>query len=162
MVERDKSLVQCRIVTMPQDREATSSAPGPVPFLVAMLVADLAIRDHQTNKVSLIGIFENIRAPSFPCRHEALTVYAKVTDAQGTYDFRLEVIHLDKARRIAEVPIKGEAAHRLGIGEIVVTIGGLVFPGPGLYEFRLSANGRYVGSKTVRMEKEQLPTGGES
>lgn len=126
---------------------------------MAMLIADLAIRDERTHKVSLIGIFENIRAQSFPCQHGSLTVYSKVTDAQGTYDFRLELIHLDKAQRIAEVPVKGEVPNRLGTGEIVVTIGGLVFPHPGLYEFRLSANGRYVGSKTIRVEK-QLPTGG--
>jgi hypothetical protein len=118
-----------------------------------MLIADVAIREEGTGKVTLVGIFENISSASFPCRHESLAVYAKLTDAEGSYDFRLELIHLDTAKRVADVTVPGRASSRLGTGEVVLRLRGVPLPSPGLYEFRLSANGQYVGSKTFRAEK---------
>lgn len=134
------------------------SRKGPMPFLVAMLIADMAIREEGSKKFSLIGIFETIMGRAFPYTHPALTVYVKLTDAQGMYDFQLELIHLDGAERIAKVPFGAEAPSRLATGELVLTMKGVRFPTPGLYEFRLSADGRHVGSKTIQVE--QAPSGG--
>lgn len=139
---------------IPVQPEDSLREQGPLPFLVAMLVADLAIREEKTKKVSLVGIFEGISASAFPAVHHSLAIYAKVTDAEGSYDFRLQLIHLDKAQLIAETAdLKAQATSRLATGEILVTMLGIEFPEPGLYEFRLLANGRYVGSKTLRVDR---------
>ena len=66
----------------------------PTPKANAMLICDYVITERSTNKKSLIGIFENIGAHQFPCTHFALSVYIKLTEAQGVYDFRLELVNL--------------------------------------------------------------------
>lgn len=142
----------------PEHEPKPSSGP-PVPFMNAMLIADSAIREEGTQKTSLIGIFENITAAAFPCVHPTLAVYVKVTDAQGPYEFKLELIRLDDATKIAEVNAKAEAADRMSVGEMLFKFGNLRFAAPGLYEFRLLANDRFVGSKTFRVVQSP-PTGG--
>jgi len=42
---------------------------------------------------------------------------------------------------------------------VVFQIGDLVFEGPGRYEFRLYANDRWVGSKTLNVTKAPEPQG---
>ena len=113
-----------------------------------MLIADAAIREEGTGKVSLIGIFEQVNAAAFPCRHPALTVYAKMTDAIGTYDVGLELVYLDRETRIGEGQMTVEALSRLVAAEVIFRLSNLTFPAPGRYEFRLTANGRHVGSKS--------------
>lgn len=139
--------------------EGKAAASGPLPFLSAMLIADLAIREEGTGKASLIGIFENVNAQSFPYRHNSLVVYAKMTDAEGPYDFTLELIRLEEATKIAEATVSAKAPDRMGVGELVLSLTNLVLPAPGLYEFRLLANGRHVGSKTFRVIQSK-PLGG--
>ena len=68
-----------------------ATATRPHPSLNAMLLCDHTIREHGTGKVSLIGIFENISAARFPVVHRALSVYAKLVDAEGEYAIRLEL-----------------------------------------------------------------------
>ena len=69
-----------------------SSPERPHPSLNAMLLCDLTIREHGSGKISLIGVFENISAARFPVVHRALSVYAKLTDAEGDYTIRLELV----------------------------------------------------------------------
>lgn len=120
----------------------------PHPVLNAMLVCDMAIREEGTGKVSLIGIFENINATSFPTLHPELSVYAKLTDAHGLH---LELIQLEKARIIASGETTITPSDRMGAVELNFNLHNLVFPEAGLYEFRLSANGKHVGAKTLRV-----------
>ena len=65
---------------------------SPTPKTNAMLVCDYVITERGTNKKSLIGVFENIGAGTFPCTHFAMSIYIKLTDAQGAYQFRLELV----------------------------------------------------------------------
>jgi hypothetical protein len=53
-----------------------------------MLLCDLSIREEGSGKMSLIGIFESIRARSFPCKHGALSVYVKITMLRATTRLR--------------------------------------------------------------------------
>jgi D-3-phosphoglycerate dehydrogenase len=128
--------------------ERAGGGEAPTPMLNAMLVADAAIREEGTGKVSLIGIFEQIAAAVFPCRHHALAVYAKMTDAVGSYDVGLELVRLEAETRIGEGRATIQARSRLEAVEVIFHLGGLTFPAPGRYEFRLAANGRHVGSKS--------------
>ncbi|MFH1317874.1 MAG: hypothetical protein ABIH71_02525, partial [Candidatus Omnitrophota bacterium] len=72
------------------------------PKLNAMLLCDSIITEIGTNKKSLIGIFENITANNFPCKHFKLSVYIKFTSAQGKYNFRLELVDLSSNKIIGK------------------------------------------------------------
>lgn len=114
-----------------------------------MLVCDQAIREERTGKVSLIGIFENITTALVPTTHSSLSVYVKLTDAEGQYDLELKLVHLDTASLIARGQGQVTAQDRMGSVEINFNLLNLIFPHFGSYEFQLSANGRHLGSKTL-------------
>ena len=120
----------------------------PHPSLNAMLLCDLTIREHGTGKMSLIGIFENISAARFPVVHRALTVYAKLADAEGEYGIRLELIRLDDNHTVAQGNLRAAFADRMTPGELTVNLENLGFERPGRYEFRLYADERFVAGKT--------------
>lgn len=120
--------------------------PGPTPAFNAMLICDTVIRDSTTGKPSLIGVFDRILAPSLPARHPSLAVYAKITDAQGQYVFRLELVDLSTGQAIGEGKTpEVEIPDRMASHELVFNLQGLMFRTEGRYEFRLYADEQFVG-----------------
>ena len=132
------------------------------PIVNAMLVCDRVITEASTNKKSLIGIFENINAFQFPCVHHMLSVYIKLTDANGLYKFRLELVDLDDDSAIAkaEIPKEINIQDPLKTHDLVFNLGALKFGHPGKYEFRIFANNEIFGQKTFvvnKIEKRKEP-----
>ncbi len=66
--------------------EPTTHRPGepPQPLFLALLICDHTIRDGETGKVSLIGIFANIQALDFPVLNPGLSVYVTWTTLKGS------------------------------------------------------------------------------
>jgi len=125
------------------------SAPErPHPSLNAMLLCDLTIREHGSGKISLIGVFENISAARFPVVHRALSVYAKLTDAEGDYTIRLELVRLDDSQVVAQGALKATFPDRMTPGELIFNLENLGLERPGRYEFRLYAGDRFVAAKS--------------
>lgn len=139
-------------VTTPAEKRSEGPAL-PHPALNAMLICDQAIQEEASGKTSLVGVFEAVRAYHFPARHGFLCVYAKLTDAQGAYQIRLELVRLDDLRIVGQNQLRATFGDRMAPAEVVFQIGDLVFEGPGRYEFRLYANDRWVGSKTLNVTK---------
>jgi hypothetical protein len=125
-----------------------SATPGPHPSLNAMLLCDLTIREQGTGKVSLIGIFESISSARFPVVHRALSVYAKLGDAEGQYAIRLELMRLDDSHVVAQGTLRAAFADRMTPGELIFALENLGLERPGRYEFRLFANERFVAGKS--------------
>jgi hypothetical protein len=118
----------------------------PRPVLQAMLLCDQAIRDAETNKVSLVGIFDQIRGTDFPLTWARPTaVYARVTDAEGHYQIRLELVRLEDELSVGRVDVEMTAGDRMGFGELIFKLDRLIFERPGRYEFRLFAGDWHVG-----------------
>ena len=130
------------------------SAP---PVIKAFLICDYVIHEQDTNKKSCIGIFHQINAPSFPCRHGQLSIYANLTNALGEYAFKLSLIHLKDGTEIgtgATPPLT--IPDRLQTAELAFRLQNIVFPQPGKYEFRLEANEQLLATKEVAV----LPVAG--
>ena len=123
---------------------------APVPKTNAMLICDQVITEQETNKKSLIGIFEHIGAAQFPATHHAMSVYVKLTDAQGSYHFHLALFDLKNETAVADCPIPEAVpiSSPLQSHELVFNLRGLKFPHPGENEFRIFANDRIFGQKT--------------
>jgi hypothetical protein len=120
--------------------------------------------------VTLVGIFETVRAYQFPARHGRLCVYAKLADLQGDYRFRLELVHLEELTIVGQGKFSATFGDRMAPVELSFQIIDTLFARPGRYEFRLYANDRWVGSKTVtvvqaaegRPEPEQIQVYGSA
>jgi hypothetical protein len=113
-----------------------------------MLLCDHTIREAGTGKVSLIGVFENISAARFPVVHRALSVYAKLGDAEGEYAIRLELLRLEDGHVVAQGALRAAFADRMTPGELIFALDNLALDRPGRYEFRLYANDRFVAGKS--------------
>jgi len=125
---------------------------GPKPVLNAMLVCDTVITDRNTGKNSLIGVFEDVRAQSLPIRI-GIAVYAKVTDAEGEYVFKLKLVNQENETVIAEPQMPPfRIGDRRKAHELIFTIGNLVFNSEGRYEFQLFADDDFIGLKSFDVQ----------
>jgi len=133
---------------------------GRHPKAVAILICDQIITDATTGKTSLIGIFENIAGGTLPVGPVNLCVYAKMTEIQGDYIFKLEIVRRDDLQLIAETALPqihwdDPMAH----ADLVMQLAGLMFERAGYYDFQIRANNHFVESKSVQVHLSQ---GGDS
>ena len=133
--------------------------PSPHPKFNAMIICDNSIREEGTGKVSLIGIFANINAFSFPAAHPKLTVYVNITDAEGAYKFRLDMTRVSDGKLLGRADIEAEVSDRRKPTELLLEIGPLLFERAGTYEFHFYADERYVGGKSFDVLQVERPTG---
>lgn len=126
--------------------------PGSTPQLLAMLFCDHVLREHGSLKTSLFGIFDRFRVQNFPSAHPVVWVYARVTDAQGTYDFKLELVSLENLNVIGEVMVpNAQIPDRNTAYEVIFRLVNLPLPAEGRYEFRLYANGEFIGNQSFNI-----------
>lgn len=132
------------------------------PFPLALILCDSAIVDETSKKKTLVGIFDRILVERFPATHRPLTIYARLTDAEGRYDFRVDYVQVKTDKILAQGKLAGiDIPDRLTPFEILLTPPPIPIPEPGQYEFRVWANGRYVGRVAFTVE-EAPTTGGQS
>ena len=105
----------------------------PAPIGLAIVICDQIIEDKLTGKKSLIGIFNQIAAQNFPCRHPQLCVYVSLTDGRGQCIARLRVVHDETNAGVAEVNGQIQFADVHAVVELNFGLVGLTFPEPGAY-----------------------------
>jgi len=118
-----------------------------------MLLCDQAITDAESGKKTLVGIFDRV---FYPGGNVALpvTIFARLTDAEGSYRFAVEYAHVTSDRLLgrAEIPEPVQIPDRLKFHELIMRTLALI-DAVGMYEYRLFANGLYLG----RVPFEVLP-----
>ena len=119
-----------------------------LPVMVAALVCDTHAVDPATGKKSLIGIFDRVNAASFPVSRP-VTLYYKLTDAEGRYEFKIRFSSPGGEELLAEATGEFTSKSRLTAMELVVPFPKLPLPAAGRYEFQLWANGMYVGTTSI-------------
>ncbi len=128
--------------------------PAPAPFPLALLLCDSVITDEDSKKKTLVGIFDRILVQKFPTAYRPLTIYARLIDAEGTYDFRVEYVQVKTDKILAQGSFSGiKVEDRLSPIEILLTLPSIPIPKPGQYEFRIWANKFYVGRISFIAEK---------
>ena len=63
------------------------------PMGLALIACDLIIHDKQTNKRSLIGLFDQLFTRKLPCIHPALAVFVSLTSGRGKYPCEVRCRH---------------------------------------------------------------------
>jgi len=120
------------------------------PSVQAFLVCDCVIEDSATRKKSLIGIFTHLRSASFPFQHQQLGVYFCLTDAEGTYQFEIDLFFLNTNQLVCRATLPHiDIGDRLQISDFGINIPIIVFPAPGRYEFRLK-----IGHTIIAAQKD--------
>jgi hypothetical protein len=116
------------------------------PFALAILICDQVIVDEKSKKKTLVGVFDTINAVEFPANHPRVSIYARMTDAEGQYDFRIEHVQVKTDKLLFKGEILGVTVpDRLKMHELVLELQNVPLPESGEYEFRLWANDKYIG-----------------
>jgi hypothetical protein len=127
----------------------------------AFLLCDSCVRDVQTGKTSVQGIFDIIYALGFPCMHPQLTAYFRFqfdTTPTIPLDVSLAIMGPSRIRNTSpstrlNIPAGAERAE----GFIVVQ--GLQFAEAGKYSFELLVNGHAVSDFILTVEQIGQPSG---
>jgi len=119
---------------------------GSTPYPLAILLCDQIIVDEISKKKTLVGIFDLIYAKQFPAEHRPLSVYVRLTDAEGQYAFRMDYVQVKTDKLLTHAEIPGVSiTDRLKAHELIMQFPPIKIPEPGEYEFRLWANDCYIG-----------------
>jgi len=108
-------------------------AEKPSPTGLAIVICDQIIEDKVTNKKSLIGIFNNVGAAKFPCRHPQIMVFVSLTEGRGDYQARVRIVNEATGEAVADagLPIKFPDVN--AVLELNFNLVGIPFASPGLY-----------------------------
>ena len=118
----------------------------PVPSVLAILLCDRIITEAVTDKKTLVGVFQNVNAAKIPTALQ-MAFYARLTDAEGKYKFRVDVVRLNDNQAIGRIETTGEleVTDRLAPVELAMNLPGVPFDQLGRYEFQLYGNEIYLG-----------------
>ena len=116
---------------------------------MAVLVCDAAVLDPSTGKKSLIGIFDMVNAAKFPTQR-AISLYFKVVDAEGFYEFTVRYVQVDSGKALAQAVGELIANDRLIPSDLYLSFPPLPMPAIGRYEFQIWANSMFLGSTSIR------------
>ena len=117
------------------------------PYPLAVLLCDGVVIDPDTGKKTLVGVFDRVVCRSFPAFYP-LTIYVKLTDAEGVYRFRLDYVRIGAERALDSHEMEPTTiSDRLASYELI-TRAALSIPGPATFEVRIYANARYLARAT--------------
>ena len=109
-------------------------------------------------KACIIGVFEAISAPAFPCTHPMMYVAAKFQGtAHEVVRARLEISRPNGEPLVRMEPELVMSAE--GTGNLNVQMVGIAFPEPGRYTVRILSDGRTLVSQPLRLTRLQPPAG---
>jgi len=129
----------------------------PSPTGLAIVVCDQIIEDKLTNKKSLIGIFNQIGAGSFPCRHPHMAVFVSLTEGRGGCAARLRIAQEDAGTVVAELNGQIQFPDIHAVVELNFDLVGLTFPQPGLYSIEFYCDDALILERRFHVIKVQQP-----
>jgi hypothetical protein len=110
-----------------------------MPMGLSLLICDLVIQDKQTNKRTLVGLFDRLFTTKLPCMHPSLTLFVSLTSGHGQYKCEIVCRH-QKSNEIA-FKVKGTVGFQnpLQVVELVFNVQGITFRNEGEYwvEFKV-------------------------
>jgi hypothetical protein len=110
------------------------------PVIKSFLIADSVFQTGD-GKWCVIGVFEKIYSPRFPCMHYTLGVFMKLADAEGNYSVVVE-LHDSSDRCLARMsPLKLHVTDRTAELDFGIQTFGLFLPSPGVYFLKVFFNG---------------------
>lgn len=146
-----------------EENNESKNTHKPLPSVMSINICDLIIRDELTKKVSLIGLFNTIRANSFPCKHPQLHIHITLTNGHGSYQAEVRFVNSESSKPIAGM--RGELVFKspLQIVEMNLFWQRLNFEKPGDYLVEILCDGELIGTRKFIVsgpQQESPPTTG--
>lgn len=122
------------------------------PECLSIIICDDVYRDETTKKLIIVGAFNTVRAPSFPCKHPRMVVLFTLTNARGEYDLSLRVEHERTGHGVIDISGPFKLQDPLAIVDINVELRDLVFPETGKYWVVLMADKEIICQRPFSVE----------
>jgi len=130
------------------------TGPKATPVLLAILVCDQVIRDQTTHKVTLVGLFDQIKAPKFPCVHHHLHIFVSLTNGHGQYPAELRVTKRDTGEKVCSLSGAIDFPSPLAVVDMTFDIPQVNFREPGRYSLDFYCDGEPVGSRPFEVAQQ--------
>jgi hypothetical protein len=101
----------------------------------------MIITDNESNKKSLIGLFDRVESPAMPCLVNELHVYVCLTDGHGGLPVSIACIAADEGDELFRGHADVEFLNPLQVVELHFVFPHAQFPRAGEYRFQFFANG---------------------
>lgn len=124
--------------------------------MLAFLICESVIHDAETQKKTLVGVFDRVLSGVAP-QSINLGLYAKLVEGSGQYTFKIRMVNLKDEAPVVQVPLTASWANPQAPLELGVNFRGLVVPEFGNYEFQLHANDIYLGRAVFSLENMPFP-----
>lgn len=109
------------------------------------------VRQEIGGKISLMGIFENIYATSFPAIHPRLAIVTEWTEGKGEYDTNLRILSPDRKTVLRETSSRMRLSET-GVRHRDVSIHlNIEFDRPGVYWVEHLLDGEVIHSMPMRV-----------
>jgi hypothetical protein len=117
-----------------------------IPTVLALLLCDQVITDATSGKKTLVGLFDSMHPPNVPFPAPPFCIYARLSDAEGKYNFRVDIVHLEQDQKLGGVQVgEATAPDRLRFVDLVMQMPPGLPLTYGTYEFQLFANDVFIG-----------------
>ena len=122
----------------------------PPPVALAMIVCDAIWIDPSHKKPTILGVFSELGAPTFPAAHPLLSVFIDLTDGKGLVRLKLQLVDVDeKNEPLFQIESDLEFPDPIAILNIQFGMGNVVFPEPGEYRLQLLGNQHLIIERRV-------------
>jgi len=118
------------------------------PILIGLLFADKIITENNGKK-GIIGTFSIFNGKKFPAVFPPWSLYAGFTNIEGNHEFAINLVKDDTDQVVLPLSGNFDSKSLDAVIELTFTIGGIVFPGPGVYNLVLSIDGKQVGARIL-------------
>jgi hypothetical protein len=126
-------------------------------------LADAATIDA-SGKLSILGVFDRIGVSQFPAQHGRITLVLRFTAGTseiGSHDVHIRMTDPGGAEVLSlngEMQLVGGVAAQSGIrAPHILNLDGLIFTGPGMYNFNVKVDGEHHVSLPLSVEGPQGP-----
>jgi len=126
------------------------------PEVLAMILCDQIITDLQTNKKSLIGLFDQVETASLPCVLHELHVYLSMTDGHGRLAMTLNCVGDDDGDELFRGTVEVEFSDPLQVVELQFIFPNARFPRAGEYRFQLLALGQVIRERRFVVNYQRI------
>ena len=124
-----------------------SSPTTPVP--VALILCDDLIVQQNTDKITLVGIFDRLRATEFPSPPRSIHAFVSLIDSIGDVRLRLVCTKADSGEEVYALEGTAFFPDRLTTVNVHFTARNLQFPAPEVYYMQLYGDGVFIAERKL-------------
>jgi len=128
----------------------------PPPVALAMVICDAVWIDPSTGKPTLLGLFSEIAAKTFPAVHPLLAVHVCMTDAHGKVPIKRQLVDADEENDpLFQVENEIDFPDRRAMINMHVHMQGIAFPEPGEYRLQLFGSGEFILERRLLVRQSE-------